>query len=190
MRRLSSLLLLFIACFTGTAALAQTAGESPRDSWWSSSKAKLFDLAENGNLHLMVSGYSYHGRNTYTKQRISELNERAWGLGFMSSKRDANDNEETVFASAFSDSHFDPQLQAGYSRQWMNNLGPVEVGAGYSVMLISRTDYFSGVPFPIALPVASIGSRKHKLMATYVPRLSKNKGNGDVLYIFARFQLD
>jgi palmitoyl transferase len=60
----------------------------------------------------------------------------------------------------------------------------VELGLGYTAMLISRQDYFGGFPFPIVLPVGSIGTRDIKLRASYVPRLSQEKGNGDVLLLF------
>ena len=41
----------------------------------------------------------------------------------------------------------------------------------------------------IALPVVSLGVKGAKLMGSYVPRLSSNKGNGDVWLIFARFEV-
>ena len=80
---------------------------------------------------------------------------------------------------------------AGYAYQWMTPLGDqFEAGLGVSGLLISRTDYFGGLPFPGVLPVASIGTRKTKLMAAYIPRVSRNKGNGDVLLLFVRIDLN
>jgi palmitoyl transferase len=80
---------------------------------------------------------------------------------------------------------------AGYAYQWMKPLSEkLEVGVGATALLISRADYFSGVPFPAVLPIASIGTRKSKLMASYVPRISQNKGNGDVLLLFVRLDLN
>lgn len=174
-------------------AQAQTTNAETTEttSWWKSHKDHAVNILDKGELNLMVSGYAHHGRNTYTPERIAELNEKAWGLGFMETVRDVKDNEESLFGLAISDSHFRPQLQAGYTYQWMHDVaGPIEAGVGWSAMLMSRTDYFAGFPFPVALPVASIGTKKNKLMAVYVPRLSKNKGNGDVLLIFARFDIN
>ncbi|MFZ6769179.1 hypothetical protein ACO0LM_19155 [Undibacterium sp. Di26W] len=175
------------------ACLSSQAQTSSQDDmgWWDSSKAKVNKILDEGDLQLMVAGYTHHGRNTYTAARIAELNERTWGMGFSKAIRDKADNEEFLYGMAISDSHFRPQLMAGYAYQWMKPLGDkVEVGGGWTGSLISRTDYFSGVPFPVVLPVASIGTRSSKLMATYVPRFSKNKGNGDVLFLFARFDLN
>ena len=63
--------------------------------------------------------------------------------------------------------------------------GNWELGGGYMAGLISRTDILGGVPFPGVLPIASIGTRDVKLVATYIPRLS-GTGNGDVLFLALR----
>ncbi|MFZ6654156.1 hypothetical protein [Undibacterium sp. TJN19] len=159
--------------------------------WWDSAKAKTNKLLDDGNLSINIAGYTHHGRGTYTAERIAELNERTWGLGFTKTLRDAKDNEESLYAMIISDSHFKPQPMLGYAYEWMKPVGDkVEVGVGATGVLISRTDYFGGFPFPAVLPVASIGTRSSKLIATYVPRFSKNKGNGDVLFLFLRFDLN
>ncbi len=158
--------------------------------WWDSAKAKANKILDEGDLSLMLAGHTHHGRGTYTRERIAELNENTWGLGFSKAIRTKEDNEESLYAMMISDSHFKPQPMAGYAYQWMKPLGDkVEVGGGLTGVLISRTDYFGGFPFPAVLPVASIGTRNTKLMATYVPRFSKNKGNGDVLFMFVRIDL-
>ncbi|MGH8807041.1 MAG: hypothetical protein ACREX0_04080 [Noviherbaspirillum sp.] len=64
------------------------------------------------------------------------------------------------------------------------------MGAGLTAMLVSRADYFGGFPFPLILPVGAIGARQIRLMASYMPRLSQNKGNGDVLFLFMRIEPD
>jgi palmitoyl transferase len=56
-------------------------------------------------------------------------------------------------------------------------------------MLVSRSDIFNHIPFPVILPLASIEWYRVALMASYVPRLSGDGGNGDVLYLFARINL-
>jgi hypothetical protein len=168
-----------------------TVAASDETSWWDQGKVKVRSIIDDGSLSIALSGYARHGRSTYTPERISELNEKAWGLGFSKQIRTAKGNEESLYAFAISDSHFKPQMMAGYMYQWMLPLGyRYEAGVGLTGILISRTDYFSGIPFPVALPVASIGSRNTKLMAAYIPRLSRNKGNGDVLLLFARIDLN
>ncbi|MCX7219184.1 MAG: hypothetical protein NTY70_09680 [Burkholderiales bacterium] len=172
-------------------AVTSVATTSPEPGWWEQAKAGTTNILENGELSIMLSGYARHGRNTYTAERIAELNEKAWGLGFSKAVRNKKDNEDSLFGLAISDSHFKPQFMAGYAHQWMQPIGGnFEAGIGYTALLISRTDYFSGIPFPGVLPVASIGTRSNKLMAAYIPRLSQNKGNGDVLLLFLRLDLN
>ena len=167
------------------------AEDAAEDSWWQKSKDKVTTLYDKGELSLLASGWARHGRGTYTRERINELNEKAWGLGFMKTMRDGKDNEEAIFGMVISDSHFKPQPMAGYSYQWMKPINNEwEAGIGATGLLISRTDYFGGVPFPAVLPVASVGTRHNKLMAAYVPRFSRNKGNGDVLLLFVRIDLN
>jgi len=178
------------ATSTSVMPVAQASAEE-QPGWYERAKRKMTKIVDEGAMSLNLSGLAHHGRNTYTAERIAELNENAWGLGFTKAIRDEKDNEELAYAMIISDSHFKPQPMAGYAYQWMKPIaGNIEVGAGYTYSLISRTDYFKGVPFPIALPVASIGTKNTKLMAAYVPRLSKNKGNGDVLLLFVRIDLN
>lgn len=149
------------------------------------------NIYDNGRLGLLLSGYAYHGRSTYTSERISEFNEKAWGLGVSKVLRDEKDNEEALQFLVLSDSHKQPQINAVYSYQWMLPLGKTwEAGAGYTAGLFMRRDMFGGLPFPAALPLLSIGTRDIKLLGTYIPRISANKGNGDVLYVVLRIGLD
>jgi hypothetical protein len=159
----------------------------PTVSDWGREGAEQFRLIkEQGTTDLYLSGYDHHGRNTYTRERLAELNEHAWGVGVGRRLRNRSGNDEIVYALGISDSHFKPQLMAGYAHEWIYPVGAtgLEFGIGYTAMLMSRQDYFGGFPFPIALPLGSVGTRDIKLRASYVPRLSKNKGNGDVLLLF------
>jgi palmitoyl transferase len=156
-------------------------------SGWGREAGDQFRLIrDQGSIDLYVAGYTHHGRNTYTKERLDELNEKTWGAGIGQRLRNAHGNDEIIYALGISDSHFKPQLMAGYAHEWIYPMGEsgVELGLGYTAMLISRQDYFGGFPFPIVLPVGSIGTRDIKLRASYVPRLSQEKGNGDVLLLF------
>ena len=164
-----------------------TAGAWSTVSDWGGEAADQFRMIrDQGSTELYLSGYARHGRNTYTKERLEELNEKAWGLGIGRRLRNARGNDEIIYALGISDSHFKPQLMAGYAHEWIYPMGGggLELGVGYTAILMSRQDYFGGFPFPIALPLASIGTRDIKLRASYVPRLSQKKGNGDVLLLF------
>jgi palmitoyl transferase len=183
--------LLFCASGASFSQEVSSIAASENASWWHQIKSKTNTILDDGSFSMILSGYARHGRNTYTAERINELNEKAWGLGFSKAIRNVKDNEESLYGLAISDSHFSPQFMAGYAYQWMKPIGGrYEAGLGVTGLLISRADYFSGIPFPGVLPLASIGTRSSKLMAAYIPRVSRNKGNGDVLLLFVRFDLD
>ena len=163
-------------------------------SWWmtdlNNAVSKSENLYNNGRLSMYLSGYAHHGRGTYTPDKIAELNEKVWGFGVSKEMRDEKDNEESILFVIMADSHYEPQLTAGYKYEWMKPLGnDYEAGVGYVAGVISRVDIFGGIPFPGILPVASIGTHDTKLEFSYIPRLTKNKGNGDILFISLRLNL-
>ncbi|MGS0744021.1 hypothetical protein ACVBEF_19740 [Glaciimonas sp. GG7] len=182
------------AFFMLSAVIPSAYAQETTDSsgWWQQTKDRLGNIADNGTNAAYISGYAYHGRNTYTRERIDELNEKAWGAGAGRTFRNADGNDESLFFLGITDSHKKPQLMAGYAYEWVFPIAksPLELSVGYTAMLVSRQDYFGGVPFPLPLPIAGFGTKKAKLMASYVPRLSSNKGNGDVLLLFARFEIE
>lgn len=187
-----------LALFSLTAASllispSSFAQEAEEQGVWSKTKATLTNIAEEGRWDLYLSGYAYHGRNTYTEERIQKLNEKAWGAGVGKTVRNEKGNDESLYFMEIRDSHMHPQWMAGYSYQWIHPIttgSSLEVGAGVTALLMRRTDWFGGVPFPVILPVASIGTQGAKLMATFVPRLSTPKGKGDVILLFAKFEFD
>lgn len=60
----------------------------------------------------------------------------------------------------------------------------LRAGAGYTVFLTARPDIFHNIPFPGALPWASIAYKKIGLSVTYIPG-PKNTGN--VLFLVAKY---
>ena len=155
---------------------------------------RTFDYAKriinDGDNVLYLSGYAYHDRGTYSPEKIAEFNEAAWGAGFGRTLIDENGNSNALFGLAFLDSHSDVQAQVGYAREWRWQFAEhAAVGAGFVAMLVSRSDMFNYIPFPIILPLASIEVGPVALMTSYIPKLSGDGGNGNVLYIFGRINL-
>ena len=147
-------------------------------------------ILDEGDNILYLSGYAYHGRGTYSDEKIAEFNEEAWGAGFGRTLLDDRGNSNTLFALAFLDSHSDVEAQVGYAREWRWQFAQqASVGAGFVAMLVSRSDIFNHFPFPAILPLASIEVHRVGLMASYVPKLGGDGGNGDVLYLFGRINL-
>jgi hypothetical protein len=147
-------------------------------------------IIDEGDNVLYLSGYAYHDRGTYSAEKIAEFNEAAWGAGFGRTLLNEDGNTDSLFALAFLDSHEDIEAQVGYAREWRWQFAEhAAVGAGFVAMLVSRSDIFGRIPFPAVLPVASIQVGPVALMASYIPKLSGEGGNGNVLYLLGRINL-
>lgn len=182
------------AAFVAAATLALVPAAHAEDnqySLWQQTKDHAAHIWDQGDSAIYLSGVAHHGRSTYTPQKLDELNEHAWGLGYGKTLRNDSGNDESLYGFVIKDSHRHPQYMAGYAYEWVFPIAKtgLEVGLGGTAMLMSRQDYFHSVPFPVPLPLASIGTQKGKIMFAYVPRLSSNKNNGDVLLIFGRIEM-
>jgi palmitoyl transferase len=147
--------------------------------WFSRAWDGTKRIVREGDAELFLSGGIYHMPYAYSSERRGELNEAAWGGGLGKSLTDARDNKRIVYAMTIHDSHYKPQYMAGYA--WMARWaapGNMKLGAGYTAMLIARSDYSEYVPFPVILPLVSIGTEQSALYATFVP-------NSNVVYVFA-----
>ncbi|KAF0813799.1 Lipid A palmitoyltransferase PagP [Andreprevotia sp. IGB-42] len=158
--------------------------------WLGSGCQRIADTYEQGSPDLYLSGYAWHDPNTYTDEKLDELNSKAWGLGFGKHVTDADGNQDIVYGMIFSDSHKDPQINVGYGRIWYwNVVGPMSAGLGYTVGLVSRQDIYGGIPFPIALPLVSIKADRVSLMGTFIPKLGGGLNHGNVAFFFGRVEL-
>lgn len=180
----------------GAAALALAPAAHADDDnkyslMWQSAKDHAANIWDKGDSAIYLSGVAHHGRSTYSTEKLNELNEHAWGLGYGKTLRNEKGDDESLYGFVIKDSHRHPQYMAGYAYEWVFPIAKtgLEVGLGGTAMLMSRQDYLHSVPFPVPLPLASIGTKKGKIMFAYVPRLSANKNNGDVLLIFGRIEM-
>lgn len=167
------------------AALAFDCGQ---DSWLGRKCQRIQQAWDKGRNDLYLPFLAHHGRNTYTSQRISEFNEEALGLGYgrsiVTDRGRFRDDWDGIYVMGFRDSHRDLQVMAGYAYQTYLGTETVNFGIGYTAALTSRRDIAGGFPIPVLLPMASINYKDYSLMGAYVPRLSSNNGNGDVLFLF------
>lgn len=176
----------------GALSLAPAAhADDGQSSLWQATKDHVANIWDQGDNAIYLSGVAHHGRSTYTKEKLNELNEHAWGLGYGRTLRNGRGDDESLYGFVVKDSHRHPQYMAGYAYEWVFPVARtgLELGLGGTAMLMSRQDYLNSVPFPVPLPLASIGTKKGKVMFAYVPRLSGNKNNGDVLLIFGRIEM-
>jgi hypothetical protein len=157
---------------------------------WQRSMAHLGDIARQGEWNLYLSGYAHHLRRSYSEKSRRVLNEKAWGAGFGKTLRNANGDDESLYFIGLRDSRRHAQWMAGYAYKWVHGFDTgLEVGAGLTALMIRRQGLFGGVPFPGILPVASIGTQGVKLMATFIPHVAIRNNKGNVVLLFARFEL-
>jgi palmitoyl transferase len=149
---------------------------------------RLADTYQKGNDELLLSGYAYHLRSTYTEEKLHELNERAWGGGWGKVVEDADGDTHSVYLMGFYESHRKVEWNLGYAYQtyWGRRDG-LQAGLGYTVLLVQRPDIASGVPIPALLPLASLRYGQASLMGTFIPTLNGGINNGSVAYFFGRY---
>ncbi|QLG88747.1 lipid IV(A) palmitoyltransferase PagP [Chitinibacter bivalviorum] len=134
---------------------------------------------------LYLSGYAWHNRATYDADKIDSYNEFAYGGGLGFHRPIGNRNEEMIYALAFADSHKNIEGHVGYAYMWYWDVaGPLRAGAGWTAGLFTRADIGNNIPLPFALPMFGIKYDKTNIFATYLPG---GKNNGNVLFIFTRF---
>ena len=152
----------------------------------------ILDKLKNGYLaiwhskqtDLYLSGYAWHNRFTYSKEKIAHFNELALGGGMGKTYFDSNGNSHSLYAIGFSDSHSRFQPVVGYLYQHLFTITPnLKTGLGYTVLVTQRQDMFKHRPFPGILPWGSIQYKQAGIGATYIPG---SKGAGNVLYLIGR----
>ena len=143
---------------------------------------------DHGQNELIVSGYAYHLRSTYTEEKLRGLNEHAWGGGWARTVADPDGDTHTIFLYGFHESHGKVQWNAGYLyTTWWGPQDGLRAGLGLATFIVQRPDIASGVPIPAILPVASLGYGKLTLLATFIPTVNGGINNGSVAYVFGRY---
>jgi palmitoyl transferase len=154
--------------------------------WVGSACQGIQQILNEGDNSLYLSGYAWHNRASYSRDRINGYNEQAWGGGFGKSLYDEKDNLHALYAIAFLDSHKNIEPWAGYSYLKTAHLSKdFKLGAGLTVFVTARPDIFNNIPFPGILPWVSAIFQRASLSATYVPG---SKGAGNVLFILGQWQ--
>ena len=110
----------------GTMAAAASGAQALGcDDFWSfigrpcSKAAAAWDHGDN---ELILTGYAYHLRSTYTEEKLRELNEKAWGGGWARSVTDPDGDDHMLFLFGFHESHNKVEWNAGYA--YYDVLGP------------------------------------------------------------------
>lgn len=180
---------LALACCALLPRTSWAFGPDDVGQWIAGTWNTAVDVARHGNDDLYLDGYAYHDPGTYTAAKRATLNPRAWGIGWGRHRIDARGNEDMVYAMVFSDSHWNAEPIVGYAHQWMwNSDHLLGFGLGYTIAVTSRADIFHNIPFPLALPLASVRIGPVSLYGTIIPRVNNNLNNGNVAFFFARYE--
>lgn len=152
------------------------------DSTWQHTKS----IWNEGNTELYVPFLAYHMRFAYRQDLVDQYNEFPAGIGLGRGRYNASGNWEGLYAMGYADSHSQPTFMAGYGwiPTWNVGKSEVKVGVGLTGFLMSRQDYFGGVPFPGILPIASISYKDLSIQAAYVPG---GRNNGNVLFMWGKW---
>lgn len=179
---------LLLAGALALASLPAAAMECADLGWFGKGCNRVLDTWQRGGAELYLPGYAYHHRGSYDAERLKELNEEAYGLGFGRGVEDADGDSHSLFGMVIRDSHKKAQMMAGYSYQTYGHLGgEFKAGIGYTVFLVSRPDIYGSVPIPGILPLVSLKYRQTSLMGAAIPSLSEGTtGNGNVVFVFIR----
>ncbi|MDF1645617.1 MAG: lipid IV(A) palmitoyltransferase PagP [Legionellaceae bacterium] len=140
-----------------------------------------------GDNELYLTGYAWHNRYRYSKEKLGSYNENAWGGGLGKGFFDENGNWNGLYAFVFLESHGKAEPIAGYAfLKTFHITETSSAGLGFTVFLTARPDILNNAPFPGALPWAGFNYHRLSLLATYIPG-SKNIGN--VLFMLAKITL-
>lgn len=159
-----------------------------KPSWGQQMSKRWHQIWYEGTTDLILSGYAWHNRYTYSPEKIKTYNELAAGGGLAKDYFDERGNEHAFYAIAFLDSHKNVEPALGYAyilTAHLNN--KASLGLGYTLLVTMRPDINHNIPFPGILPWATANYGRASLMATYIPGA---RGAGNVLLILGKIILD
>ncbi|QDP71590.1 lipid IV(A) palmitoyltransferase PagP [Legionella israelensis] len=178
---------IFLLFFVSTSAYTNEPSTHCKhwSKWFKPACLRLRQIWTEGKPELYLSGYAWHNRYTYSRQRLKKYNELAWGGGLGKGVIDEKGNWHGLYAFAFLESHKKIEPIAGYAYLKMFTLNAaLQPGIGITAFLTARPDINNYIPFPGILPVASLMVNRFTLAATYIPG---RHDIGNVLFLFAKY---
>lgn len=168
-------------------AQASGAEEAEGKSWWGSFSDSVSLAWDKGTLDLYVPVVAWHNRFMYERGEANQFNEIPWGFGIGRSAFDDDGDQHGLVAMGFIDSndHFQPLAGYTYISNWQL-VGDLSAGLGVVAGLSARHELYY-IPFPAALPVASIQYKNFAIQATYIPG---PYNHSNVLFTWVRWHFD
>jgi palmitoyl transferase len=139
---------------------------------------------------VLVSGYAWHDPNTYEQDNLDSFNSQAWGGGFGFGLYEPEKGDHfSWYVLSFKDSNSDLTNMIGFgSVTYWPEKSDLAMGLGYTVFVMQRPDIYGGIPFPAALPLATIKLWHAEILGTFIPKLNAGINHGNVGYVFGRYQ--
>jgi palmitoyl transferase len=164
---------------------ASATAPSSEPGWLDTAWQHATETWETGETELYVPFLTYHMRWAYRDDLIDTYNEFPAGIGLGKARYNDSGNWESIYAMGFLDSKSKPSFMAGYAWAPTWDLGnDFKAGVGVTGFLMSRSDYWNGIPFPGVLPIASISYKQLSVQAAYVPG---GRNNGNVLFMWGKW---
>jgi palmitoyl transferase len=159
------------------------------ESWYSSMRKHVTDTWNDGKIELYIPLKTIHMPFAYSHEQRDHLNENPLGLGIGKGRYNSSGNYEGMLVMVFQDSHSKPEYLLGYSwiPMWSFQHN-IKAGAGIMGFVSARSDFGHYIPFPGALPVATISYKNLSLQTTYIPRLGPVSGN--VIFTMLKWTFD
>jgi lipid IVA palmitoyltransferase len=180
----------FTVCFLISVAVCADNSKAYCKNWFFLFKTpcKRFNqIWYEGNYDFYFTGFAWHNRYAYDKERVLSFNELAWGGGFGKGFYDEDGDWHGLYTLGFSDSHKNLEPVVGYAflkvAQLHKNL---RIGGGYTLLVTARKDMWKNRPFPGMLPWFSLNYKQASLLATYIPG---SFGAGNVLFLMGKWTL-
>lgn len=164
---------------------APAEGESP--SLFTRIGQRFSNIWVNGKWDLYVPAYAWHNRLMYHTGEAEKFNENPWGGGFGKSYFDEDGDQHALYTMGFMDSNnrFQPIVGYAYVKNWQV-FNDFFLGLGFTAGITARHEYHY-IPFPGALPIASIQYKNVAIQATYIP---ERYNHGNVLFTWFRYHFN
>lgn len=159
--------------------------ETQDTGWFSATWDGTKRIWRDGKWDLYISGYTWHLPYAYTTAERHEENAFTYGLGIGKTLTDERDNQRSLYALVIEDSNYETQYTIGYT--WMARwrlVSNIKGGLGYTAFITARDDTNDYLPFPAVAPLASIGTDRATVFATFIP------GKASILYFFGKISFE
>lgn len=167
-----------LSALNSTTPFPLSTEEEQTKGWFSGAWGGIKRIWKEGDSDLYLSGYYWHTPWGFSDEDRAKYDDWGLGGGYGRTLTDEKDNQRLLYALVVQDSFEKPMYMAGYG--WLARwrlAGDIRAGAGYSIVILSNSTATNYIPFPAPVPLASFGTDKVALYATYL---------NAIFYVFAK----